>query len=105
MLAAIDEIIAAGSEYSNQVSGSELAQPGTKSKSTLMSAQVVPSSGGDFEIEIQGAVNSVHGPVFTKIGTIDQDSDSFMTTFPVSMNSLFRFKHNSGIACRVLMTG
>lgn len=100
----IDEKISATSPYSDYKSGSELARPGSRAQATNITAQVVPP-GGDFEVELQGAVNSVNGRSFTKIGTFKQDDDVFLSTFPVSEGCVYRFRHVSGAECKVLLTG
>lgn len=104
-MAGIDDSLTEGNttEY---LSGQELAQAGTKARSTFISAQVIPSADEeDFEVHIEGAVNSPRGPVFTMIGKIDQDSDTKLCAYPISINCLYRFRHVSGVSCRVLMSG
>ena len=102
----IDTKVSAASQYSKNVSGSKMAQMGSKGQSSIFTAQVVPDNpNGEFEVELQGAVNSIHGAVFTKFGSFDQDSETLISAFAFSMNCLYRFKHISGGSCRVLLTG
>ena len=103
-MAAIDETISAASPNSKEVSGGEISAPGSRSQTQLPTAQVVPSGVGAFEVELQHAVNGSQLD-FTKIGSWDQDSETFGSVFPVSQGVFYRFRHVSGVACRVKLSG
>ena len=101
----IDAAIDSTDTVSPVISGSKLLQPGSKAQNSLITAQVVPDGTGAFEVTLDAAVNSVHGPSFQAIGTFEDSDDTYVTVFPVSLGGLYRFTHVSGIACRVLLAG
>ena len=103
----IDETISTTSTKSREISGTGLSQVGSQAQATLITAQVIPSpADGDFEVEIQGAINSPDGKrTFTSIGSWDQHDEALLSVLPISLNCSYRFIHVSGVACRVLLTG
>ena len=102
-----EELESADDSYSKEISGSNLAQSGDRAQNTQVYLQIIPSDeSADFTIQLEGAVNSIHGHKFTKIAEWNQDSESLMSVFPIALGALFRF-HNpaGGQTCTVRMTG
>ena len=101
----IDEIINVGNLMSRSISGSELAARGSNSNNTQITFQIIPQNDLDFEVEVQAAVNSKHGAVYDVIALCDQDEDTLVSIIPISVGCMYRFRHVTGDACRVLLTG
>ena len=105
MRPAIDQVIGVGGDESKQISGAEIAQIGSRAQNTEVTLQIVPQAAGDFEVHIEGAINTMNGASFDSFGSYDQDSDTLFSIVPISLGCLYRFKHISGVSCRVLLTG
>lgn len=103
--AGIDELLDTNTTTSAEVSGGRMAQPGSRAQNTRVVAQVLPSANVDYSVVLEAAVNTLRGPKFETIGTFDQDDDSSITSFPIALGCLYRFRHISGGECRVLLTG
>ena len=101
----IDEKISAASDTSDVISGQSLLQPGSRAQNSLITAQIIPDSAADFEVQLEAAVNSRARVEFDAIGEWDQNEDTLITIFPISVNCLYRFKHISGAPCQVRMVG
>ena len=101
----IGEIVSAANPESKSISGAELLKASAKAQNTFITAQLTPVAAGNFEIELEAAVNTQGSSAFTKIGSWDQDSDTRMSVLPVSMSVSYRFKRVSGVNCRCVLTG
>lgn len=102
----IDQMISAANPNSESVLGADIAHADSRAQSTLISTQVVPSAADQaFIVELHMAINSVHGPVWTKIAEWNEKSKTLGAVFFISLGTHYRFEHVSGIACRVLLTG
>ena len=105
MASMIDQVIR-NQELSAEISGQELAWPGSKAQASTLTAQIVPSAAdANFDIDLEAAVNTLHGAQFTPIGKFTQNDETFASNLDFSLGCLYRFRHISGVACRVLLTG
>ena len=106
MAGKIDAKISPTATTSPAVSGSSLLRPGSKAQNSLITAQIIPDDpDADFEVELEGAVNSTGVVTFAMIGFWDQDEETLVTIFPISEGCLYRFVHVSGEPCTVRLTG
>ena len=85
--------------------GAELARTGSRSHTTLISVQIIPSGDGDFELQIQGGVISKSGVKYTRFGTFTQDDETLLTPIHISQGCNYKIFHISGIECIVRVTG
>ena len=105
------EILTADNPLSTQYSGDKLAQQGAQGQATQITAQVIPSDAdSDFRVDFEVAVVDDLGRYdFTKIGRFSEedrgDNGSLASAYPISLHAFYRFKHISGIACTVRLTG
>ena len=90
---------------SQSKSGKELAEPGRNTTLTRITAQVVPTSEDEFQVLIEAAVNDPKGKDWEPIGEITQSSKPKLLQFDISFNVIYRFRHISGIRCKVKMVG
>ena len=98
----IDQIITADG-YSAVAWGSDLGQPGSRGQAATLTAQIDPVvEDADFEVELHAAVG---GHKFKVIGRWDQDEEVLVSNFDFSAGVAYRFRHVSGTACRVLLSG
>ena len=102
----IDSVINTTNTTSSEESGTSLSEVGSQAQTTMISAQVVPSSNAAFEVVLEGALLPESGShTFTAIGSFKNTDDTYLSTFPISIHCRYRFRHMSGIECRVLMRG
>lgn len=102
----IDSVINTTDTLSSEESGTSLSEVGSKAQTTMISAQVIPTSSAAFEVELEAALMPESGShEFTPIGSFTNTDDTYLSTFPISIHCRYRFRHVSGIECRVLMRG
>jgi len=102
--AAIDAVISATSQHSPHVSGAELSNRGSVNHDRQCTIQIIPRAAGNFTVQLEAAANTGADRSFNDIGEWDQDEDTLVSIVPISENVLYRFKHISGAACRVVLT-
>ena len=101
----IEQVLSTAEPLSEYVNGQSLVPFSESGERKTAALQVIPVSDGSFEVHIEGAINVGGNPVFTKIGTYTQDSDSLMSIFEVAKSGVYRFRHISGVDVNVLMEG
>ena len=104
-MAELDATISAASPLTEYISGTDLSNAGSRQYDRRVTAQFVPSAVGDWNVELEAKVNAIKAPAFASIGSFDQDDEALVVNFPISEGALYRFKHVSGLAVRVLLTG
>ena len=102
----IDDTISSAKVYSAEVAGTDLVETGSQAQTTGVTAQVIPVADGDFEVDIEDAVVGRNGQyTFTPIGKFRNGDDALASNFPISLRCRYRFRHISGVACKVLLRG
>ena len=101
----LNEFVSATNAISSMISGSGLARPGEKAQASNITVQVIPDDDSSFEVYLEAGINSHDGAIFTKIGEWKNTDDCLLSIFPISLNCLYRFRHVSGVQCRVKLTG
>ena len=108
---AIDQTLSSAAPLSVEVSGAKIALEGIDREATGTAQVVREADTGDFEVHLECGVQTLTGvPRWDPIAVFDQEGvesteQSNITTFPVSAGAMFRLRHVSGVACRVLLVG
>lgn len=103
----IDETISTSNPESEHLSGQAVAKEGTNVTAWATAQVERIATSGDYEVVLEQArVPKSGSPKFRPIGDFDQTEDGMTPqNFPVNTGSLYRFRHVSGAACKVLMGG
>ena len=108
----LDAQLSSAAALSREVSGSELLGQSMKGYFPFVMCQVIPSADGDFEIRVEHGINTDAGVVqWDKTGKLTQETEDeegdlirYFNFNPVP-GCLYRVRHVSGLACRVMMSG
>ena len=104
-MADLDAKVSAVFPTTEEVSGARLLRPGSRVHDGYVTIQIIPDDDSAFQVDMEAAVNAKSSRDYDSIGSWTEEDDTLVTVVPISEGVLYRFKHISGSACRVLMTG